>query len=232
MGNSGNKKSLYQSPFRNLELHLIFGIITGLLLLILFAKLSEDLLCQELRAFDTVAGIFIRSYNTECLTKLAILITQLGSANIQIGLLLAVGSYLLFRLKHVWEAVILSINLAGGWLLNSALKVIFHRTRPDIQHLVKADGYSFPSGHAMISATFYGMLGYLLWLNFREQSIPSWYVPVLTVGFIIAIAIGVSRIYLGVHYPSDVIAGFAAGGVWLIACILGLHAIRHFKNRS
>ncbi|MDA8227086.1 MAG: phosphatase PAP2 family protein [Desulfitobacterium hafniense] len=229
MGNiSGNKKPLYQSPLRNLELHLIFGIIAGLLLIILFAKLSEDLLCQELGSFDTVAGIFIRSYNNDSLTNVAILITQLGSAYIEIGLLLAVGSYLLFRLKHVWEAMILSINLAGGWLLNLFLKVIFHRTRPDIQHLVKADGYSFPSGHAMISATFYGMLGYLLWLNFREHSIPSWYVPVLTVGLIITI--GVSRIYLGVHYPSDVIAGFAAGGVWLIACILGLHAIRHFKN--
>lgn len=116
----------------------------------------------------------------------------------------------------------LAVSLAGGWLLNTVLKEVFHRTRPDIEHLVAAGGYSFPSGHAMIATAFYGMLGYLIWLNLKRRDKPAWYVMVLT--FILVVAIGTSRIYLGVHFPSDVIAGFAAGGVWLVACVLAFGA--------
>ncbi len=79
----------------------------------------------------------------------------------------------------------------------------------------------------MISTAFYGMLGYLLWLSLRERSKTAWPVIVLTVCLVFFI--GVSRVYLGVHFPSDVIAGFAAGGLWLIACIIGLHTIRKYK---
>lgn len=219
-------KSIYQTQVRKFGAHLTWGVVAGTLLLIIFAKLAGEY--RELGAFDATVGSFIRSYATEGLTKLVILITQLGSGYVEIGLLLAAGGYLLFRLKHVWETVVLFIGLSGGWLLNTVLRAVFHRTRPEIQHLVEAGGYSFPSGHAMVSVAFYGMLGYLLWLNLRERSIPAWYVPVLTVCLIVSI--GISRIYLGVHFPSDVIAGFAAGGAWLAACIVALHAIRYFKS--
>ncbi|WP_052947880.1 phosphatase PAP2 family protein [Aneurinibacillus tyrosinisolvens] len=82
----------------------------------------------------------------------------------------------------------------------------------------------------MISASFYGMLGYLLWLNLRERSKPSWYIIVVTL--LLILAIGMSRIYLGVHFPSDVVAGFAAGGAWVAACIIALHAIRYYKGNK
>lgn len=213
---------------RMFSIHLTWGIVAGVSLLLLFAKMAEDLLYHELGTFDTVATQYIQSFATNELTKLAILITQIGSPFFDIIVMVIVSSYLFFRLKHTLEALVLAISLAGGGLINYALKNIFHRTRPDIQHLVNAGGYSFPSGHATISATFYGMLGYLIWLNLHERNIPSRYVIVVTTIFIAAI--GVSRIYLGVHFPSDVVAGFAAGGVWLIACIIGLHAIRCYKN--
>jgi len=108
------------------------------------------------------------------------------------------------------------------------LKTAFQRARPDIQHLIAVGGYSFPSGHAMVATVFYGMLGYLIWLNLRERSKTAWIVPVLTA--LLIFSIGVSRIYLGVHFPSDVLAGFAAGGLWLTGCIVGLHAFRK-KNQ-
>lgn len=204
--------------------NLIWGIIAGSLLLALFAKLAGDLIGQELGAFDAAVGGFIRSPASDGLTRLAVFITQMGSAAFEIGLLLIVGGYLLFHQKQVWEAKLLAFSLAGGWLLNTVLKSAFHRTRPDILHLVAAGGYSFPSGHAMIATAFYGMLGYLIWINLKGKGKPSWHVIVLT--FSLIIAIGTSRVYLGVHFPSDVIAGFAAGGVWLLACVLALGAVR------
>lgn len=171
-----------------------------------------------------MVGGYIRGPASEGLTRLAVFITQMGSAAFEIGLLLIIGGYFLFQLKQVWETVILVVSLAGGWLLNTVLKEVFQRTRPDIEHLVSAGGYSFPSGHAMIATAFYGMLGYLIWINLKGKGKPSWHVIVLT--FSLIIAIGTSRVYLGVHFPSDVIAGFAAGGVWLLACVLALGAVR------
>lgn len=220
----GKTNSFFRSPPGKFSIHLTWGIVAGVSLLLLFAKMVEDLLYHELGTFDTVVTQFIQSFAINELTRVAILITQIGSPSFDIIVMVIVGGYLLFRLKHTWEALVLAISLAGGGLLNYALKNIFHRARPDIQHLVNAGGYSFPSGHAMVSATFYGMLGYLIWLNLHERNKPSWYVIVVTSIFIAAI--GVSRIYLGVHFPSDVVAGFAAGGVWLIACIVGLNTIR------
>ncbi len=223
----GIKESFHSSPLGKLGSHLIWGVAAGSLLLFVFAKFVEDLLCQELGVFDSVVGDFIRSFVSGGVTNMAVTITQVGSAFVEISLMMVVGGYLLFRLKHKWEAVVLSSSLAGGWLLNMVLKHAFQRTRPDIQHLIEVGGYSFPSGHAMISTAFYGMLGYLLWLSLRERSKTAWPVIVLTVCLVFFI--GVSRVYLGVHFPSDVIAGFAAGGLWLIACIIGLHTIRKYK---
>ncbi|MDK2836289.1 MAG: undecaprenyl-diphosphatase [Thermosediminibacterales bacterium] len=217
------KKKLTFSPLVKLGLPLTGGITVGLLLLLLFVKLAEDLLYQELGTFDAVVENFIRGFTSEGLTRVAIFVTNLGSAAVEISLLLVVGGFLYFRLKHIWEPVILTSSLAGGWILNEALKAIFHRSRPSIQHLVEVGGYSFPSGHAMVSAAFYGMLGYLLWVNMRKNSKPAWYVVLST--FVLIFAIGLSRIYLGVHFASDVLAGFAAGGAWLIACIIALHCL-------
>jgi len=207
---------------------LIWGLSLSVLLLAIFAKLSEDLLYHELGTFDRVVGELIRGFATPSLTRGAIIITNLGSAYIEIGLMFIVGAFLLFRLKHTWETVLLAISLSGAWLLNTILKELFHRARPDIVHLVKAGGYSFPSGHAMVAAAFYGVIGYLLSLNLRNRSKPSWYIVVLT--FALIIAIGISRIYLGVHFASDVIAGYAAGGVWAIACIIGLKGTHSTHN--
>ena len=207
---------------------LIWGLSLSILLLALFARLSENLLYHELGTFDKVVGELIRGFATPRLTSVAIILTNLGSAYIEIALMIVVGAILLFRFKHTWETVLLGISLSGAWLLNTILKELFHRARPDIVHLVKAGGYSFPSGHAMVAASFYGVIGYIFWLNLRNNSKPSWYIVVITLTFIIGI--GISRIYLGVHFASDVIAGYAAGGVWAIACIVGLKEIRNYKS--
>lgn len=207
-------------PLKRLGKALTIGGAFGIILLIIFSEFARGMLYMELENFDQFVGHFVRSFSSGRVTGAAVIITNLGSALAQIALALSVGGYLYYRLRNTKEAVILICNLSGSWLLNSMLKEIFKRSRPDIQHLVYAGGYSFPSGHAMVSASFYGMLGYLIWRNLRKRTKPSWYVIVLTV--ILIFLIGISRIYLGVHFASDVAAGFAAGGAWLIACIIAL----------
>jgi undecaprenyl-diphosphatase len=204
--------------------HLTWGILAGALLLLIFAKLAEDVLYQELETFDAAAGAVIRNFASDGLTRVMIFITELGSAYVEFALLVTIGGFLWVRLKHAWDTLLLVVSLLGGWVLNMVLKTIFQRSRPDIEHLVEAGGYSFPSGHAMVSAAFYGMIGYIVWVNLYHRGLPAW--PAVLLTPLLILAIGVSRVYLGVHFASDVLAGFAAGGVWLIACIIGLRQVR------
>jgi len=225
-----NKKREWLKRFSNIKFgsNITWGFVAGALLLMLFGNLAGDLLDNELLTFDTIIGDYIRGLVTVQLTKWAIIFTYFGSPSVEFGILLMAGGFWFYKLKHFGETVVLAICLTGGWLLNIVLKMSFQRARPDIQHLIAVGGYSFPSGHAMVATVFYGMLGYLIWLNLRERSKTAWIVPVLTA--LLIFSIGVSRIYLGVHFSSDVLAGFAAGGLWLTGCIVGLHAFRK-KNQ-
>jgi undecaprenyl-diphosphatase len=124
-------------------------------------------------------------------------------------------------------AFVLLIIFIGG--LNELIKRLVGRERPILERLAEATGFGFPSGHAMVSSSFYGLIGYLLWINLRGKWSGAWSIPVVTM--LLLAGIGFSRIYLGVHYPSDVFAGFAAGGAWLAGCIMGIQGIRHYKGQ-
>jgi undecaprenyl-diphosphatase len=181
----------------------------------------------QLTDFDQRVTLYVQSFRSTGLTQCMTVITHLGSAAVTIAIALSLLLYAhAYNPKFLAEVRVLAICLSGSWLTNEALKAFFQRARPDAPALVSASGYSFPSGHAMISFAFYGLLGYLLWQYGRRQ-------PGLTVrlgalvAWLLAITIGISRIYLGVHFPSDVIAGYAAGGVWLTGCVMVLFIIHH-----
>lgn len=151
-------------------------------------------------------------------------ITQFGSgwALALIGFVMSV-----VLLRRGWRSLtfVWIVGLIGGGLLNLTLKTWLQRPRPffDVPIMV-AQGWSFPSGHTMNAIVGYGLLAYLLCMLTARS--------VLRAAFIITacmliVLIGFSRMYLGVHYLSDVLAGYAAGGVWLLACITWMHAIRH-----
>lgn len=106
------------------------------------------------------------------------------------------------------------------WILNTFLKEIFRRSRPELEHLLVVHGYSFPSGHAMISMGFYGML-FVIWVIERIQRESGVTLPVLC-GIIFICLVGLSRIMLGVHFPTDVFTGFAAGLAWIFCMIKGI----------
>lgn len=175
-----------------------------------------DFLCQYLTKFDSIVANFIVSFNTPFLTTSMKAVTLLGSGAVLMLLSLLVF-FILYWHKRDWYSLTILFVFGGGWVLGAFLKLIVRRPRPDVLRLVEVSGYSFPSGHALLSTVFYGFLAYLLWSYFRQSRFR--YVTSFGLAILVAL-IGISRIYLGAHYPSDVFAGFVVGGCWLAVCIL------------
>jgi len=153
-------------------------------------------------------------------------VTRLGDPLTLIALALAVGAVLVVRgrrrLAFAWI-----LALAGNAMLNGALKRIFERVRPVHEPgFVAAPGWSFPSGHSSGSVVAYGLLAYLL-----LRALPArWHLPVVLMTAGLAFTIGSSRVFVQVHFASDVVAGFLSGGAWLVVCILGFEFARHRRR--
>lgn len=170
-----------------------------------------------LSQLDATISLNIIESQSGFLTPLFIAITQLGGIVVTISLLIVIGLYLYRQKKRLDLAIwfILTVALGAG-ALNQFFKFLFKRSRPAIQHLVVQGGYSFPSGHSMGSIILYGAIVFLIVRLGKKKSI-KW--ATLFIAILIIGAIGISRIYLGVHYPSDVIGGYSLGAAWLTGCI-------------
>jgi len=153
--------------------------------------------------------------------------TWMGSVGLAICAILA---FALFR-HFLWRraAIWLLATLAGATVLSLALKSAFHRPRPTLFFGAVPHTYSFPSGHSMFSFCFYGVLAGLLTarIDSRPLRILIWIVAAAA----LVLSIGLSRIYLGVHYPSDVLAGYLAGAIW-VSTMLALDRLRTRRNHS
>ena len=218
------------TPGEYLGLHLTLGLLAAIGCLWLFGSLAEDLLNNDpLVRFDEVVAITLHNLATPALTTFFVVITALGSLETiaLLGLLVAIN----FGLRRRWlYARTWLAALAGGEVLNQLLKALFARPRPYfVDPLLPASGYSFPSGHAMESLVVYGMLAY-----FAVLALASWRARTAVVfgAALLVVLIGFSRMYLGVHYFSDVVAGFAAGGVWLSTCITAMESVRRGRHRT
>lgn len=142
-------------------------------------------------------------------------LTALGGMVVTVGVTLAVCGYLLLVRKYHAIGLVLAATI-GAMVLTWGLKQAFNRDRPDdVPHLSIAHSPSFPSGHAMIGSAVYLTLGVLLAQLVSQQSAKIYF---LTLALLIAFLVGVSRIYMGVHYPTDVLAGWTAGLVWALLC--------------
>jgi membrane-associated phospholipid phosphatase len=185
--------------------------------------LEEHLLHQ----FDLTIITEIQSFISVKMTSVMEVFTFIGSASGIISIAIVTIIIMLFN-KKWWECVFFVIAVIGSTLFNSLLKWVFHRARPTIHPLVTETGYSFPSGHSMSSIVTYGMIMVFLVLFFNK----AWSKTLIILVFsLLILLIGISRIYLGVHYPSDVIAGFSAGGTWLIVCLIFLRLIVAKRQR-
>ncbi|KQL46343.1 hypothetical protein AN963_15385 [Brevibacillus choshinensis] len=186
-----------------------------------FAKLGSEMLEQELSLFDSAVIGWVQSGISPALTSFMLFITFLGSTSALL-MVITVAAGLMWWQKKRWEALFLVIALGGGVLFNLVLKWSYHRERPSILRLVEEEGFSFPSGHSMASFILYGMIGILLYLFVVSRAAK---VAIVVIVVALILLIGTSRIYLGVHYPSDVLAGYTAGGAWLAICLLGLRLV-------
>lgn len=193
------------------------GLLTAALGLWGFAQIADEVLEKESQAFDSAILLAFRQLHTPVLDTVMALVTVLGEPVVLLCVGLGLGIWLLMRGRRE-QALTLAIAAAGAGGLNYWLKELFRRSRPALwERIVDVNHYSFPSGHAMVSLVVYGTIGYLLAIHFRR-----WRLLIIASTILLVTAIGLSRLYLGVHWPTDVIAGYAAGIVWLIASILSL----------
>jgi membrane-associated phospholipid phosphatase len=162
----------------------------------------------------------IEILRTPQLDQVMYLITFLGSEQ-TIVVLTAVAVLVALVAGRPRNTVLLVLAVVAGTLFFELVKLLVQRPRPLLEDArVIQEGFSFPSGHSTLSATFYGTVAYLVIRNLRQN---RWKVLVGVVTALLVLAIGVSRIYLGVHYPSDVLAGWAAGALWMVLVILAEH---------
>jgi membrane-associated phospholipid phosphatase len=169
--------------------------------------------------FDLAIGSWLHANATGFGTGAFAAVTQLGGSQALLAVTLAATLWLLVR-RRVAHAALMLAALGGGQALNAALKGVFERPRPSFaEPLATAAGFSFPSGHAMVSLTVYGALAFVIAAGMggrRRQAL------VLAFALALVLAIGFSRVYLGVHYASDVLAAYSAGLAWLTLCGLTL----------
>lgn len=187
---------------------------------VIFTKIASELLEHELSRFDNFVGKWITGWRTGWLTILMKWITNLGSTVWVIGFILVI-TLLGFRFRKRFSVIALNLAVSGACILSELLKGTFHRPRPALPWLETAGGYSFPSGHALISLSLYGFLAYLVFRN-MEWPRSCWRFILLFGLLLLPFLIGISRVYLGVHYPSDVLAGWAVAIGWVGTCITGM----------
>jgi len=179
--------------------------------LILFSWLAGEVLRKHTDRFDDTVRSVIHDFASPGLTALMRFVTNLGDWQVVMTATLVLFFYLWYRRDHTHILVAL-VAMMGAGILDASLKLAFHRLRPDPFFAPKPSTYSFPSGHALISLCFYGLVAGTLThdMHAKWQRVLTWSVAALLVAMI-----GLSRVYLGVHWPSDVIAGYAAALIWM-----------------
>jgi membrane protein DedA with SNARE-associated domain/membrane-associated phospholipid phosphatase len=208
-----------------LGLHLTLGLLISIAALWVFGGITEDVVNHDpLTRFDLMLLDWFHAHTSPTALRIFVAVSWLGSPLIMVSLAVAVSLVLLVRGDRLmlsgWVAA-----FVGVAVLNAVLKGVIHRPRPVYATaFLHGTSFSFPSGHAMGSLVGYGMLTYLvvvLWVKRRSLQ-----VALVIIAGILILAIGLSRLYLGVHYFSDVVGGYAAGLVWLTVCITGIEIAR------
>ena len=194
---------------------------------LLFSQLAQEMASGELVSIDGSIGVWVQLHATDFATPLLSAITHLGGADVLLVITLVTTGSLLLR-RRVAHAALMGAALAGGHAFNAVLKAAFERPRPSFSDpLATAAGFSFPSGHAMISLTVYGALAFVIAARVGSRRAQ---LLVLSLAAALVLAIGFSRVYLGVHYASDVLAAYSAGLAWLMICALALLAAARVRS--
>ncbi|WP_068501556.1 phosphatase PAP2 family protein [Paenibacillus kribbensis] len=198
------------------KLPISLALLTGIVCALGFTLIALWVSDHQIRHFDYKIITDIQQLESPAMTHIMKFFTLIGSG-IPVVIIILIVMLVLYRvLGHRRELLFLAIAVLGSVLLNTVLKLLFHRARPEINRIIEANGYSFPSGHSMTAFSMYAALTFLVWKHvpFRLGRI-----LLIVLSSLLIIAIGTSRIYLGVHYPSDVLGGYFMSGCWMAACI-------------
>jgi undecaprenyl-diphosphatase len=217
------------SPEGYLGLHLTVGLLVILAGGWWFADIAEDMSRNAAtRLFDERVASWFHQHATPFLTQVMRVVTFFGSVGF-VAAASSCGAVFLIVRKRWYQALMLALAVGGGSLLNVLLKHFFHRQRPVLENpLLTLTSYGFPSGHTMGATLFYGTLAV-----FVAHSVRTWRWRVLAF-WIAALAvalIGLSRIYLGAHYLTDVAGAVAVGLAWLAFCWTGVETLRKWRGR-
>jgi len=197
---------------------IILFLCSIFIILIIENVLDKEIIRFDIKAYDLVKNYLI----SDQITPIAKAITKLGDAIV----IIIISIILSIIIKNKKKSIIIWINAITITILNENLKNIVKRPRPTEFRIIDESGYSFPSGHSTVSAAFYGFIIYLIYKNIENKKIKY---TLITILMILIGMIGVSRIYLGVHYTSDVIAGFLLSIVYLV---IFTHLIKTNKNST
>lgn len=207
------------------------GLALALAAVLAFAMIARLVGRGATQAADEAALRWIAARHTPLLDTVALQLTYLGATSV-VAITLLVASTLLWMGRHRWSVALLWTAVLGNAALNTALKLAFARPRPTVFPFrisgIGESASSFPSGHAMSSVVVYGTLVYLV---ARLEPTRRMRRATLVFAAVLVLLIGASRLYLGVHYPSDVLAGYVAGFAWAATCALGVEAVRWFRGR-
>ncbi|MGH9956491.1 MAG: phosphatase PAP2 family protein [Pyrinomonadaceae bacterium] len=199
-----------------LGLLLSFGLVAAAGSLFLFYRLSEEMKAGNTRQFDDSALALVNQFASPRLTFFMRGVTYLGSNEF----LIFAGAYVVIAFVLVrWKRAMVTflVTMAGAAVLNSTLKMLFGRERPEpFFGIPRPESYSFPSGHALLSLCFYSVIAAVIAARINRA---CGRIAVWAAAAVLVLLIGLSRVYLGVHYPSDVLAGYVAGFVWLVVVL-------------
>ena len=204
-------------------LAVFFGSIYAFIIITrrVFYLRNEDM---DRKVFEVV-----KPYINDTNTSIMNFITFFGKHEFLIPANLLLIAYYAFVRKNKWYSIKIPAIAISSLLMMFGLKNFFGRTRPDNQLLEAAENFSFPSGHALMAVTFYGLLAYIVWHSVKNPRL-KWTLIVLLILWIILV--GVSRIYLRRHYYSDVMAGFAMGFLWLVVSLKVIRQIEKWSQRK
>jgi len=209
-------------PKAYLGLHVTVCLGIAALALWLFGAVLEEVLDNatvvrlDVATLDWMAG-----HTSATGLRVFTLITHLGDIPV-IPVIAIAGAWVLWHQRHRLVLVCWLSAFLGGVLVNRLLKLLIHRSRP--LRVLHESSFSFPSGHTMAATIGYGMLAYVMATYWRPRGVKRRVLYIIAA--ILALAVGVSRIYLGMHFPTDVIGGFAAGTAWVAICVTGTRIAR------
>jgi undecaprenyl-diphosphatase len=209
------------SFYATVGVFLVIGVAIAIAGTLAFAEIGEWVQKGLTQSFDVAVLQWMHRHNTTLLTQMAVELTYLGTGTVVL-MIVAVAALFLWHTEHKHSARLLLASVAGNIILNGMLKLVFHRDRPTVfEWQTTAVSSSFPSGHAMSATVCYGTVAYLV---MRLQKHHWSRVLTGVAAVILILLVCATRLYLGVHYPSDVIAGILVGLAWAAFCMATLEA--------